>query len=306
MVKRLWSAFRHYIGVLFIYIQMRYCFSGHESFHCRSLWLKKGYDFLKNGNAFKSPEAVVRLGVGKNMVSSIRYWMKAFGLTINDTPTELAHYLFDKDSGVDSYLEDINTLWLLHYNLVSGNVASLYNLLFLEFQREKKEFDKSTLQSFIKRKCSVPEQKNVYNENTVKKDINVLLQNYVMPSSLKSIEDFSALLINLNLILQLSQSKLDKSDGYYFNEIIATKIAPSIILYALIDLKGDDNTVSFDKLKELSLIFCMSVPELVEILKDIENQYPNVHYTDNSGIKNVQFTGELNKFVVLNNYYNTL
>lgn len=285
---------------------MRYCFSGHESFHCRSLWLKKGYDFLKNGNAFKSPEAVVRLGVGKNMVSSIRYWMKAFGLTINDTPTELAHYLFDKDSGVDSYLEDINTLWLLHYNLVSGNVASLYNLLFLEFQREKKEFDKSTLQSFIKRKCSVPEQKNVYNENTVKKDINVLLQNYVMPSSLKSIEDFSALLINLNLILQLSQSKLDKSDGYYFNEIIATKIAPSIILYALIDLKGDDNTVSFDKLKELSLIFCMSVPELVEILKDIENQYPNVHYTDNSGIKNVQFTGELNKFVVLNNYYNTL
>ena len=127
-----------------------------------------------------------------------------------------------------------------------------------------------------------------------------------MPSSLKSIEDFSALLINLNLILQLSQSKLDKSDGYYFNEIIATKIAPSIILYALIDLKGDDNTVSFDKLKELSLIFCMSVPELVEILKDIENQYPNVHYTDNSGIKNVQFTGELNKFVVLNNYYNTL
>ena len=285
---------------------MRYCFSGHESFHCRSLWLKKGYDFLINGNAFKSPEAVVRLGVGKNMVSSIRYWMKAFGLTINDTPTELAHYLFDKDNGVDSYLEDINTLWLLHYNLVSSNVASLYNLLFLDFQREKKEFDKLTLQSFIKRKCSVPEQKNVYNENTVKKDINVLLQNYVMPSSLKSIEDFSALLINLNLILQLSQSKLDKSDGYYFNEITATKIAPSIILYALIDLKGEDNTVSFDKLKELSLIFCMSVPELVEILKDIENQYPNVHYTDNSGIKNVQFTGELNKFVVLNNYYNAL
>lgn len=27
---------------------MRYSFSGHESFHCKSLWLKKGYDFICN------------------------------------------------------------------------------------------------------------------------------------------------------------------------------------------------------------------------------------------------------------------
>ena len=57
----------------------RYSFSGHESFHCRSLWLKKGYDFLNNGYAFNSPDAVVHLGVGKNMVAAIRFWMKAFG-----------------------------------------------------------------------------------------------------------------------------------------------------------------------------------------------------------------------------------
>lgn len=117
---------------------MRYCFSGHESFHCRSLWLKKGYDFLVNGNTFKSQDAVVHLGVGKNMIASIRFWMKAFGLTINDSPTELASYLFDNNYGVDSYMEDINTLWLLHYSLISSNVASLYNLLFLKFQREKR------------------------------------------------------------------------------------------------------------------------------------------------------------------------
>ena len=24
---------------------IKYCFSGHESFPCKSLWLKKGYDF---------------------------------------------------------------------------------------------------------------------------------------------------------------------------------------------------------------------------------------------------------------------
>ena len=44
-------------------------FSGHESFQCRSLWLKKGFDFVKAGRSFLNEDAVVELGVGKNMVS---------------------------------------------------------------------------------------------------------------------------------------------------------------------------------------------------------------------------------------------
>lgn len=58
----------------------RFSFSGHESFQCRSLWLKKGYDFINSGKSFNDEDAVVILGVGKNMVASIRYWMKAFDL----------------------------------------------------------------------------------------------------------------------------------------------------------------------------------------------------------------------------------
>ena len=55
-------------------------FSGHESFHCRNVWLKKGYDFLYLKHKFSEPSAVVNLGVGKNMVSAINFWMKSFGL----------------------------------------------------------------------------------------------------------------------------------------------------------------------------------------------------------------------------------
>jgi hypothetical protein len=55
-------------------------FSGHDTFHCRHLWLKKGYDFIKAGNKFTNEDAVVLLGVGKNMVSSIYFWMKDFGM----------------------------------------------------------------------------------------------------------------------------------------------------------------------------------------------------------------------------------
>lgn len=57
-----------------------YKFSGHESFPCKSLWLKKGYDFVVGGNDFNSPDAVITLGVGKNMVTSIRFWLRVLVL----------------------------------------------------------------------------------------------------------------------------------------------------------------------------------------------------------------------------------
>lgn len=138
---------------------MRYSFSGHESFPCKSMWLKKGYDYLVNDNMFTDPDAVVKLGVGKNMVQSIRFWLKAFGLSKDDEVTDIAKYLFDDKNGKDPYAEDNFTLWILHYLLVMTNFSSIYHLVFIDLQREKKEFDKKQLLSFIKRKCNVPEQK---------------------------------------------------------------------------------------------------------------------------------------------------
>lgn len=89
---------------------MKYAFSGHESFQCKGLWLKKGYDYAKAGLSFTDDYAVVELGVGKNMVASIRYWLRAFGITNdNGVPTEIGKYLLD-DNGADPYIEDTATL----------------------------------------------------------------------------------------------------------------------------------------------------------------------------------------------------
>ena len=66
----------------------KYVFSGHDSFQCRDLWLKKGFDFLISGNSFNDSDAVVKLGVGKNMVSSIKFWLKAFNINSEDNLTE--------------------------------------------------------------------------------------------------------------------------------------------------------------------------------------------------------------------------
>lgn len=176
-----------------------------------------------------------------------------------------------------------------------------YNLTFIEYQREKKEFSKDELRNFIKRKCSVPEQRNVYNENTVKKDIGVLLKNYVAPKDLKNIEDFSALLIGLGLIVNKD------SDVYSYRVTEPEDIAPDVVLFALLTLSGRDKTLSFDILQKLSLVFCLPIISLIDIIRKIEKLYPGmVVFSDNSGIKNVQFIGELNRFNVLDNYYDSL
>ena len=279
----------------------RYSFSGHESFHCKSLWLKKGYDYLLAGNHFTDIDSVAKLGVGKNMVASIRFWLRAFGLSQSDELTGIADFFFDTEYGRDPYAEDLNTLWVLHFLLVVTGVASIYNLTFVEYQREKKEFSKDELRNFIKRKCSVPEQRNVYNENTVKKDIGVLLKNYVAPKGLKNIEDFSALLIGLGLIVNKD------SDVYSYRVTEPEDIAPDVVLFALLTLSGRDKTLSFDILQKLSLVFCLPIISLIDIIRKIEKLYPGmVVFSDNSGIKNVQFIGELNRFNVLDNYYDSL
>lgn len=280
---------------------MRYSFSGHESFQCKSLWLKKGYDYLLAGGKFNDADSVVKLGVGKNMVASIRFWLRAFSLTTMDELTPLAKYIFDDVNGRDKFTEDINTLWILHYLLVKSGNASIYNLLFLEYQREKKEFSKSELQTFIKRKCSVPEQKNVYNENTVKKDIGVLLKNYIAPTDLKTIEDFSTLLLDLNLINRR------EADRYVFRQVKNTEISAEVLLYAMIDFSNKDKTLSLDKLQALALTFCMPLPDLIEAIKRIESKYSrSIVFTDNSGVKNVQLLAELEPSTILDSYYNAI
>ena len=277
----------------------KYTFSGHESFPCKTLWLKKGYDFVVGGNDFNSPEAVVGLGVGKNMVASIRYWMKAFGLTQNDEVTSLASYLFADETGKDPFMEDLGTLWLLHYLLVSTGEATLYNLLFTQFQRERKSFERQHLLHFVKRIMTEDGKQSQFNENTVKKDIGTLLLNYVLPQKAKALDDYSSLLIDLEVIRTDADNK-----NYLFNIDGKRRLPWQIFLYAILCLKGKDNTVSYDLLQEIGLIFCMNDMEVIEMCKIIEAHHnDDVRYTDTAGIRQLQFLNEMSCEEALNEYY---
>ena len=151
---------------------------------------------------------------------------------------------------------------------------------------------------------SIEQQKNVYNENTVKKDIGVLIQNYTLPRKPQSNEDFSSLLIDLDLIRQSSEGK-----GYYFNVDGKREVTKEIFLYGLLKLKEQegDNTIPFDTIQEkVGLVFCMQDYETVEMLKQLASDYSQYFaYSDVAGIKQVQFIKDLDVKQVLDDYYGT-
>ena len=280
----------------------KYTFSGHESFPCKSLWLKKGYDFVVEGNDFNSPEAVIGLGVGKNMVASIRFWLKAFGISDNDVLTDLGNYLFDESKGKDKYLEDIATLWLLHFNLVFSEEATIYKMFFCGVQKERTRFEREQVLTYVKLRMAEAGKMTLFNANTVKKDVGVMLQNYCLPRKPQSNEDFSSLLIDLDLIRQDSEGK-----GYYFNVDGKRQVTKEIFLYGLLKLREQegDNSIPFNTIQErVGLVFCMQDFETIKMLKQIACEYSEyIAYSDVAGIKQIQFIKDLDVQRVLDNYY---
>ena len=87
-------------------------FSGHDTFHCRLFWLKKGIDYINSGNQFKM-DSGVDLGVGKNMVNSMKFWLKSFDVFDENTELKQPFEQVFLDGGWDPYLENEGTLYFI-------------------------------------------------------------------------------------------------------------------------------------------------------------------------------------------------
>ena len=194
---------------------------------------------------------------------------------------------------------------MLHFNLVFSQEATLYNWFFCGFQKERNIFDREQLAIYVKIKLTEKGKGNLYNQNTVKKDIGVLLSNYMLPVNPSSNEDYFSLLIDLDLIRQNSEN----NKSYYFNIDGKRKVTEEIFMYALIKLreKIGDNSIPFEVIYEnIGVIFCLTDYETIELLKIIVNNYSEyISYSDVAGIRQVQFIGEIDGYQVLKNYYET-
>ena len=285
-------------------------FFGHESFVCKQFWLKKGYDFFEKHKKLNIDNAVVELGVGKNMVSAIRFWLKSFGLlNESDNINDLAKFLFG-EKGSDPFIEDFGTVWLLHYYLIKTNKASIYNMIFNEFRKERLEFTRNQLHNFLKRKCE--EYDFNYNENTINSDIKVFLKSYITPreGKIEIEDDFVGLLIDLELVKHYKAKDLDYNnliDWYKIDNDGRNELPYQIVLHSILDNPSYGNSISFKELQigynSPGMVFAINADGLFNKIEQITERYNQIIFTETAGNQILQFNSKPDKWAVLNDYY---
>ena len=103
-----------------------FIYSGHQSFGLRISWLPKAVAAIEEGiDPFSDPRQGMKiLGLGKNMVEALEFWVRATGVAIKVGAkwelTKFALQVLSRKEGFDPFLENQQTLWLLHWNLCKG------------------------------------------------------------------------------------------------------------------------------------------------------------------------------------------
>jgi hypothetical protein len=215
-------------------------FAGHQTFAVRSGWLKKGVDALQDDRAgaatvFTRQDALVTLGVGKNMVQSIRHWLLATQMAEERPgargrelrPTQLGSALLGSPNseGWDPFLEDQATLWVLHWQLASpGGPAFSWVWTFNLFREY--DFTRDLLVDAIMDGASgrVPKAPS---RETVGRDVECLLHTYLSPREGAGDDELDCPLRALGLI----QPSYDRH--YRFGYGPKPELPTSVFFYAV-------------------------------------------------------------------------
>lgn len=286
-------------------------FSGHDTFHCRQFWLKKALDFVAGGGQFNADDASLKLGVGKNMVTAIRYWARVFEIIDDgDRPTDLAFDLLSND-GWDPYLEDSGSLWLLHYHLLSNTIgADLFKIIFNEFARQRPEFRVDNVINFIEQN-----KQGGLNENTLKKDFTVFSRTYHADFSNKDIEEsFTGILTELGLLKEISKTVVEpdgsirKTNVWLIDREARNEVPAEILLYVILCEYPDSKSIALEQLYEYpnspGSVFCLSKEGLALALQDLASKWPDrITFSTEAGIRELQIKKTFDKKKLIASYY---
>lgn len=227
---------------------MSYRFSGHETFPCRYAWLPKAFAAIEEDrNAFVDEEkAMIRLGVGKNMVRAIRFWAVEMFIATKHAeggyePSIFAHAVFGRKKGIDPFLEDIRTLWLLHWNLSTHSVAEpLFAWDFLINQWRSPEICRSSvLQSFRR---AADKENRPPSDVTLEQHFDTFLHTYVTTKSRKGKiqeDNLDCPLVELEFLNIVGERRIDgtgrREPIYAFRMEDKPDITPELFSYVLHD-----------------------------------------------------------------------
>lgn len=233
-------------------------FSGHETFACRYAWLPKAYrELAADPNALADEDrAMVRLGVGKNMVRSIRFWVEVMGVAEPKAGRSFQLTPFGRavlaEDGFDPYLEDARTLWLLHWN-VATNEDPLFAWQFLLFSWPFGELTRS--EALVALRHEARRMSAIHSDVTLAIHLDVFLHTYVAARTTKAAGEqaLDSPLAELELLHQVGERRADGSSrrepSYAFRREPKPEVTKALFEYCLDDYwrryKKSDSTITF-------------------------------------------------------------
>ena len=299
-------------------------FSGHQTFPFRYTWLKKGVDAVNgNANVFTADDAPVILGVGKNMVRSIRHWCLTADLIekIEDgsddhggfKASKFGEAIFKDKKGFDPYLENPSTLWWIHWKIATNkDQAATWSWAFNFFNYP--EFTRKSLTKdliyWIKQQKNIRKQPS---ENTIQKDVNCFFRTYCLSHSSETaiIEDtFDCPLVELDLIREVQVEQGE--NRYQFNLGPKPSLTSSMLALTITEFWNDcfpnANTLSFSKIMYSKLspgqVFKLDENTLVTHLEKLESITDgNMTYDDTAGSKQISRHEKLDMLELLKGVY---
>ena len=288
-------------------------FGRHETFPLRFSWLPKGFQALEdNSKVFESDDVTVRLGVGRNMVNAIRYWLRASRMIAPDSfaPTHLGKLILSSD-GYDPYLEDEATIWLLHW-LVASNaeLATGFYWFFNIFQ--KREFSTEELNTALSDFLNdvVPKNKRPA-KNTVKSDAAVIQRMYTQ-SKINQRMPLEEALDSPTALLKLVEHKT--TEKMFVSRLTEKSSLPIEILgFATIEvmksrkqniLPIEDLMYSREGFSAPGSVFRLSENSFIRKLEQLAQLMPGAfEIRESSGIHQLFLLEDIQPTTLIENYY---
>ena len=282
-------------------------FAGHETFPLKYGWLKKVYDAIDNFDSseevidptliFKSDEAIATFGVGKNMVISMRHWAISTGIIHESkidgksriSVSDLGHFLLG-DDGRDPYLENPNTLWLLHWMLTKNPKKTLNYYLFNLYN--KPSFNKDSLKNAVNTLFLEHPSWREASATTVGRDIDCLIGSYtnkIVNKKASHEDSIECPFAELSLIIRQNQN------DFRITRTQRNTLDDALFAFALIDFWSDYSsaqTMTFETIMHTEgspgKIFCLSEDDLSErIIKLEEITNGELVWSQSAGLRQV-------------------
>lgn len=284
--------------------KVKFKLQGHEKFPLRDGWINKGLISVNdNGKVFidKEVPATDTLGIGNNMVKSLRYWMKAYGLMTDkgvsgSSLTDIGEMIFAKDR----YLEDFFTLWCLHSEIVKNTEnATTWSLFFTHC--DVQELTKEQIFQILDRELIIFVDGQKFSEHSLQTDVEVLLNMYSKDPGIYDPEEK-----NVSPFVQLGLVK--KSDKSYIKTHPDNRIISEWeILYELAVLMDKKDQISIEDALDSEY----GILHIYQITDVQANEYLDrldamgyIHVDRTAGLDIIYRVKDFSRIDVMREYYN--